>query len=121
MPLSTTPWSKFSASDYSTVRAYAQASLINLNTGPPSGWTKNNIKLPVYEPNGMLNLNGLKAAADSLAGARGGVDAPHDAKIAAAKRLIALYRQASLTPPQAIRDLAGNGDGGMNDRIRGNN
>jgi hypothetical protein len=118
MAISTKPWGQFDASDYKTPRAYAAACLINLNTGAPADWTKADCKLPVYEPNGALNVHGMAAAAAALAGGRGGVDAPADAKRAAARKLVGLYRSASMTPPQDLKALAG-GDGGMNAAIRG--
>ena len=119
MPLSTTPWSNFDASDYKTASAYADACLINLNTGPRGEWTKDKLFLPVREPNGSVNVHGMAAAAAVLAGARGGVDVPLAAKQAAARKLIALYRGASMNAPQSLKDLAGSGEANMDAAIRG--
>jgi hypothetical protein len=103
--ISTTPWSNFSDSDYS-LEQLITASLINLNTGPRSGWTKGNLKLRVREPDGTLNRGGIIAAGNVLAGARGGVDAPPAAKRAAARTLIGMYAQIKLDPPDSVRSMA---------------
>lgn len=102
---STKPWSDFSQSDY-TLEAWLNACLINLNSGPKNTWTKGNGKLPVREPSGALNVNGMSAAAAVLAGSRGGVDAPADAKRAAARKLVNLYAQVSKDPPESLRRMA---------------
>ena len=39
MAISNAPWGDITQADYPTVADYAKACLINLNTGPPSGWT----------------------------------------------------------------------------------
>jgi hypothetical protein len=64
-------------------------------------------KLPVREPDGTLNKNGVHAAAAALAGARGGVDAPLTEKRKAARKLLALYRKLEEEPPASIQKLAG--------------
>lgn len=111
MAISDKPWGQFSDSDYADAGALCDASLINLNSGPRSGWTKANCKLRVFEPTGdgqrgSLNRNGVHAAAAVLAGGRGGVDAPAPAKRAAARKLIAFYRQLKEEAPNSIRSLA---------------
>lgn len=107
MAISDEPWGNFSDADYADAGALCDASLINLNTGPRSGWTKGNCKLRIFEPDGDLNRNGMAAAAAVLAGARGGVDAPAAAKGAAARRLLAHYRSADETPPDSLIRMAG--------------
>lgn len=107
MAISKKPWGQFSDSDYPDAQAFCDASLINLNSGPRSDWTKSNCKLRVYEPGGDLNVNGVHAAAAVLAGARGGVDAPAQAKRSAAKKLVSLYRELKEQAPDAVRRLAG--------------
>lgn len=107
MAISKKPWGQFSDSDYPDAQAFCDASLINLNSGPRSDWTKSNCKLRVYEPGGDLNANGVHAAAAVLAGARGGVDAPAQAKRSAAKKLVSLYRELKEQAPDAVRRLAG--------------
>jgi hypothetical protein len=107
MAISDKPWGQFSEADYQSAQAYCDASLINDNTVPRSDWTKAACKLPVYEPGGDLNRNGVHAAAARLAGAGGGVQAPPAAKRAAARKLIGLYQELHETAPDSIRSLAG--------------
>jgi hypothetical protein len=68
--------------------------------------TKDKCKLPVKEPGGAYNQNGIIAAAGVLAGARGGVNASPEQKKKAARALIRLYGQMKKEPPQSLRDLA---------------
>ncbi|GBD17581.1 hypothetical protein HRbin27_00063 [bacterium HR27] len=108
--ISNRAWSSISESDYEDAVDFCEASLINLNQGPRREWTKANCKLPVYEPRSMgrrLNRNAVHAAAAVLAGARGGVDAPPDAKRQAARKLIRLYRELDEEPPESLKRLAG--------------
>jgi len=49
--------------------------------------SKGDLKLPVHEPDGTVNLNAVRAALASLGGARGGVDLPQDVKAAAQEYL----------------------------------
>lgn len=102
MPISNRPWGQFSESDYSNEQ-WRRACLIHLADDD----VKANHKLPVREPDGTLNRNGVHAAAAALAGARGGVDAPPDAKRAAARKLIRLYGEAEMEPPESLRRLVG--------------
>lgn len=97
------PWGSISESDYKTPEAYCRACLIDLNTGEK---TKDKCKLPVREPGGALNRNGVHAAAAALAGARGGVSAPPEAKRSAARKLIRLYGELGEEPPDSLRRLA---------------
>ncbi len=103
MAISNEPWSKFSAADYSDAQ-YAAACLINLNK--PGEHVKGFCKLPVKEPDGNVNRNGVHAAAARLPGAGGGVIAPAAAKKAAAKKLIGYYHQMGETPPESIVRMA---------------
>ncbi len=100
------PWDG-SASRWPTAAAYAKSCLINLNDGPSANWTKGNCKLPVYEPDGTLNVNAMHAASAVLAGGMGGVQASPDAKKAAARKLIRLYGQANESPPPSLKNMAG--------------
>jgi len=103
-------WSQFSESDYETAQEFCDACLINLNEGPRDQWVKAKCKLPVREPKKAgfrYNRNGIHAAAAALAGARGGVDAPPEAKRKAARALIRLYRQMDEEPPESIKRIAG--------------
>lgn len=105
MAISDKPWGQFSEADYADASSFCHYSLIDMN---PSGQekTKANCKLPVFEPNGDLNRNAVHAAAVVLAGGRGGVDAPPERKRAAARKLIAFYRQLREEAPDSIRSLA---------------
>ncbi len=106
MPVSNKPWSQISASDYADTDAYCKACLIDLNP-PGQDKVQANCKLPVYEPEGALNRNAVHAAAGALAGARGGVQAPPDARRKAARALVRLYRELEEEPSEAVRRLAG--------------
>lgn len=102
------PWSEVKESDYADAQDFCDACLINLNDAPRSQWTKAACKLPVYEPKAMgrkLNRNAVHAAAAVLAGARGGVDAPAEAKKKAARKLVQLYRQLEEDPPESLVNL----------------
>ncbi len=105
--ISDKPWSDFKPSDYGEPQRLCFYSLINDNVVPKGQWVAEACKLPVYEPNGDLNRNGVHAAAAALAGARGGVHASPQAKRAAARKLIPLYRQLKENAPESIRRLSG--------------
>ena len=95
------PWSDFSESDY-TIEQWRKACLI----GPdePSD-SKADYKLPVREPDGTLNRNGVHAAAARINQVKGVSD---DKLRAAAKRLVSLYRnELDEEPPESLTDLAG--------------
>jgi len=107
--VSTRPWSEITEADYEDAIDFCEASLINLNEGPRDEWVKAKCKLRVYEPRKMgraLNRNGVIAAAAVLAGARGGVDAPPEAKRRAARKLLQLYRELEMEPPESLRRIA---------------
>lgn len=106
MPISNKPWGSISESDYKDAEAFCKASLIDLNE-PGEEKVKGKCKLPVYEPGGALNRNGVHAAAAVLAGSRGGVNAPPEAKRKAARKLISLYAELDEEPPESLRKLAG--------------
>ncbi|MEM4406546.1 MAG: hypothetical protein QXS68_05820 [Candidatus Methanomethylicaceae archaeon] len=103
MRISDKPWSRFSESDYSLEQWY-EACLIK---PPKSEYTaKSQAKLPVLEPDGTLNKNGVHAAAAALAGARGGIKASPQEKKKAARALIRLYRQLEEEPPETIKRMS---------------
>ncbi len=99
------PWDG-SANRWPDAASYADSSLINLNTGARSNWTKGNVKLPIQEPNGDYNVNAIHSAASVLSGGMGGVQAPPAAKKAAAKKLVALYARMKEDVPPSIKQMA---------------
>ena len=105
MAVSDEPWSNFTEADYADADAYCRASLIDANpAGKPK--TKEACKLPVREPDGDLNRNGVHAAAARLAGAGGGVSASPTDRKAAARKLMRLYAEIGEQPPDSIRRMA---------------
>ncbi len=103
MAVSNKPWGQFSAADY-TPEQWRRACLIHMG---PNSDNKADHKLPVREPDGTLNRNGVHAAAAVLAGARGGVDASPEQKRGAARALIRIYGELNEEPPESLRRLAG--------------
>jgi hypothetical protein len=104
MTVSDKPWSSFTQADYS-LEQWVRACLIHLETGVPTA--KGQHKLPVREPEGAISRAGAHAAAAVLAGGRGGVDAPPDAKRRAARELVSIYRNdLKEDPPQSLVALA---------------
>lgn len=103
MTVSNKPWSQFSQSDYTDAQ-WENACTLERGTG---NTPKERCALPVREPDGTLNRNGVHAAAARLAGGGGGVNAPADAKRAAARKLLGLYREIGDPPPDSIKHLAG--------------
>jgi hypothetical protein len=102
MAISNKPWSQFSESDYS-IEQWRRACLIDMGGDREN---KGNFKLPVREPDGTLNRNGVHAAAAALAGARGGVQAPPEQKRRAARALMRLYSELVEDPPESVRRIA---------------
>jgi len=92
-----------SASRWPSPTSYCAACLVDTNTGTK---TKEMCMLPVREPTGEINRNACHAAAAALAGARG-AKIPADQKRAAAKRLLAIYRNdLGENPPDSLVALA---------------
>jgi len=102
MTVSDKPWLQWSQSDYND-EEWRRATLLDHGTG---NTPKERFGLPVREPDGTLNRNGVHAAAARLAGAGGGVHAPEPAKRAAAAELVTLYWAMGETPPDSIALLA---------------
>jgi hypothetical protein len=103
--ISNAPWGSISQADYPDAAAYCAASLIDENpAGQPK--VKGACKLPVREPGGALNRNGVHAAAARLVGAGGGVQASPESKRAAARKLVRLYGELKETPPDSVRRMA---------------
>jgi hypothetical protein len=55
---------------------------------------------------GLLNRNAIRAAAERLVAARGGVVASQELKRVAAERLVALFAEIGETPPPSLEALA---------------
>lgn len=97
------PWSAYTPADYTTDQ-YHKASLIHDHNGPPT--SKAQCKLPIKTPDGMIHPGGVAAAAASLSGARGGVQASSEQKATAAKMLITQYNKMGTEPPPSLKKLA---------------
>lgn len=101
MPFSNRPWSEFSESDYKTAEQFCSACLIDLNP-PGKPKVKELCKLPVKEPGGTYNRNGIHAAAVRIHQTH----APREEKRKAARKLIRLYREMGEEPPDSLKRLA---------------
>lgn len=101
MAISDAPWDG-SASNYSDAASYCDACLVNDNTGDRKSWTKDACHLPVKDKNGNINKNGLSAAAARL----GQTKTSPENKKAAARKLVSYYRQAKMTPPDSLKNMA---------------
>lgn len=107
MAVSTRPWDG-SPARFPTPAAYCASCLVDMNeAGAEKAAAK--CKLPVKEPGGAVNANAMRAAAAALSGARGGVDMPPDMKRMAARKLMRMMGEAGMTPPDAMRRMAGMG------------
>lgn len=97
------PWSDFTEADY-TPAQYRRACLVDTGMGDMD--SKDRYKLPVREPGGALNRNGVHAAAAALAGARGGMKLTAEQKTKAARALARLYSELGEEPPESLRRIA---------------
>lgn len=97
--VSTKPWSAYTEADYS-ITQWHNACLIHQHTGPPT--SKAQCKLPVKTPDGVVNKNGVFAAAAALAGARSPIKATAQQKAEAGRKLVTLYRQIGAQPPPSL-------------------
>jgi hypothetical protein len=97
--ISSQPWSNYTKADY-TPEQWHSACLIHQHDGAPT--SKDQCKLPVKTPNGVLNRNGVHAAAAALAGARGGVHASPAEKAKAAGALLRYYRDLGEDAPASL-------------------
>jgi HK97 family phage prohead protease len=82
-----------------------------IDTGEGDTDSKERYSLPVREPGGALNANGVHAAAARI----GQVKVSADKKRAAARTLIRLYGEIGDDPPDSLRMLAGMGSSSFND------
>jgi uncharacterized protein len=100
---SDTPW-RFTQADYSP-QQWARACVIDTENGDKD--SKDRYKLPVREPSGALNANGIHAAAQRFGQVEG---ITPEQRAAAARKLISLYRtELSETPPDSLLSAAGEG------------
>jgi hypothetical protein len=113
MAVSDKPWNGSSA-NYRDAGAYCDACLVDTNEGREK--VVANCKLPVKEPGGAVNRN----AAHNAAARINQLDAPADAKKAAARKLVAIYRRdLKEEPPESLLGLAGmTSNRAMSSRIR---
>lgn len=92
------PWGQFKRSDY-TDQQWKSACVMHVC----DGMEKSCHKLPIKEPGGALNRNGVHSAAAAIGGARGGVKGSPE-QIASAKRALrGAYRQLGEEPPDSIK------------------
>ena len=97
--LSNKPWGSISEADYQDADAYCSACLVDMNDGSGPK-TKSKCFLPIREPGGATNRNGVASAAAYLA--RTQIPAAEKAK--AAKRLISIYRNdLNEDPPPSLK------------------
>jgi len=100
--VSNRPWSDFSQADYS-LEQWHRACLIHRHTGAPTAKTQ--CSLPVREPSGRLNRNGVHAAAARIGQVE---DAPAEQIRRAARTLVRLYRtELDEEPPESLLSRAG--------------
>jgi hypothetical protein len=98
--ISETPWSNYTKADY-TLEQWHAACLIHTHDGEAT--TKSECKLPVKTPDGILNRNGVHAAAAALAGARGGLKGVSaDQRKKAGNALKRYYAQLDEDPPESL-------------------
>jgi HK97 family phage prohead protease len=98
------PWSQFTQADY-TPQQWRRACLIDTGVGDTD--SKARYSLPVREPSGALNRNGVHAAAARL----NQVNVSADKRAAAARALIRLYGELGEDPPESLRRMAGTAKG----------
>ncbi|HEY9522367.1 MAG TPA: hypothetical protein VIR33_03945, partial [Thermopolyspora sp.] len=101
------PWSGFTQADYD-LGQWRRACLV---APPEPSENKSDYKLPVREPDGTLNRNGVHAAASRI----GQLDTSPEAKKTAARTLVAAYTQLGEDPPGTLLDLAGEPGGKKQD------
>ena len=106
--VSNAPWGNFTQADYSPAQWHAACLIHDHGSGVPD--TKDQCKLPVKEPAGTLNRNGVHAAAGAIGGARGGVQASTEQKAKAKSALRGLYGTLNEDPPDSLKAAAGEPD-----------
>lgn len=94
-----TPWSNYKESDYSTTQWHTACLIHN---HPGAATAKNQCKLPIRTPSGVVNRHGVFAAAAVLAGSRGGVNATSEQKASARRKLRHIYGQIGAVAPPSL-------------------
>lgn len=103
--VSNRPWSDFDESDY-TPEQWRRATILDRGSEHGDETTKSRYGLPVREPSGVLNRNGVHAAAGGHGiGAVKGIS--DDLRRSTARKLVGLYRQIGDEPPESLLSLAG--------------
>jgi len=97
-PVSDKPWSDFTQADYNEDQWF-RATALHKNG---DSRTKSDNGLPIREPDGTLNRNGVHNAASRF----NQVDAPAEAKAAAAATLRGAYDTLGEEPPESIANAA---------------
>lgn len=97
------PWSDYKESDYS-LQQWHDACLVHQHTGG-TPTSKTECKLPVKTPNGVLNRNGVHAAAAALAGARSSINLTVPQKGEAARKIASLYTQLNEKPSPKLIEM----------------
>lgn len=105
-----------SASNYSTPKAYADASLMNFNTGNPDEWVKELIKLPVRREGDAKDVY-VKEAVYAASGGRGITQVTKPENVSedefnrqlksAANELIKAYKEMDQLAPDSVYEIAG--------------
>lgn len=99
------PWSEFTEADY-TPEQWRRACLLDRGEAAGDEDAKSRYALPVREPAGALNRNGVHAAAGGHGiGAVKGL--PDGLRRSTARKLAGLYRQIGDEPPESLLELAG--------------
>ncbi len=97
------PWGNFTKADY-TDEQYKKACLYCDTDCLKDSTSKQCCKLPVREPNGALNRNGVQAAYAAMRGARGGVKGlSSDDREKIMNKLRRLYREVGMDLPEALK------------------
>lgn len=103
--VSSRPWSDFTEADYSPAQ-WRRATLLDRGEAAGDVNTKARYGLPVREPDGTLNRNGVHAAAGGHGiGAVKGISP--ELRRSAARALVRLYAQIGDEPPDSLREMAG--------------
>jgi len=95
------PWSDFGQADYD-MGQWHRACVLHRHDGDPMA--KTDCSLPIREPDGTLNRNGVHAAASRIGSVKGATAAQ---KKAAAKALVAAYKMMKEDPPESLMSMAG--------------